>query len=352
MITIVGGLPEPVGGVTTFIMRLAFALGVCSRTEVEILDLYPKKKKVAAPPRVRHLVGPSFRPLKYLWLARNVRGKETVHFNFSTPRSLPLLLLMPKGNSRWILTLHHGNLAAYDSALTRLLWPLLIRRLDQIVGLSQLQCRYYIGHDVPADKLLLGGSYVKPSSPTDDPTDDIFATIEQLRSLYRTIVFASGYPTNAYRHRELIDTFARVAKDRSVCLILCLYGPDREGILDTIRTEARAASPHIYLTGQLDEGSFNYLLKNSDIYVRANSVDSCGIAMVDAISYGVRVIASDVCKRPKAATLFRTGNYSDLEAKLIRSLEGRPSQATPVADVDDALGFYDELYRERPRLSA
>ncbi len=352
MITIVGGLPEPIGGVTTFIMRLAFALGVCSRTEVEILDLYPKTKKVAAPPRVRHLICPRSRLLKYVWLTKHVYGKETVHFNFSTPRALPLLLLMPKRRSRWILTLHHGNLAACDSLLTRLLWLLLVRRLDQIVGLSQLQCRYYIGHNVPADILLLGGSYVKPSGPTDDPTDEIIATVEYLRSSYQQIVFASGYPTNAYSHRELIDTFGRVARDRNVCLLLCLYGPDGDGILNTICAEARAASSHIHLIGQLDEGSFNYVLKNSDVYVRANSVDSCGIAMVDAISYGVRVIASDVCKRPKAATLFETGNYKDLETKLVHSLGNRSRRTAGVADVDDALGFYDELYRGRPKLSA
>jgi len=352
MITIVGGLPEPIGGVTTFILRLAFALGVCSRTEVEILDLYPKTKKVAAPPRVRHLVCPNSRLLKYLWLAWNVFGKETVHFNFSTPRALPLLLLMPKRRSRWILTLHHGNLAAYDSALTRVLWPLLIRRLDQVVALSQLQCRYYVGHNVPAGKLLLGGSYVKPTSPTTEPTNDVIAMVENLRLSYRKIVFASGYPTNAYSHRELIETFRHVAKDRSVCLMLCLYGPDCDGIRDTICAEARAASADIHLIGQLDEGSFNYVLKNSDVYVRANSIDSCGIALIDAISYGVRVIASDVCKRPKAATLFQTGNYRDLETKMIHSLENRAGRPVHAADVGDAVGFYDALYRDRPKLSA
>ena len=352
MITIVGGLPEPIGGVTTFIMRLAFALGVCSRTDVEILDLYPKTKKVAVPPRVRHLIGPSMRLLKYLWLARNVYGKETVHFNFSTPRALPLLLLIPKGDSRWILTLHHGNLSTYDSPFTRFLWSLLARRLDQIVALSQLQCRYYIGHNVPTDKVLLGGSYVKPSSSLDAPTDEIIATVEYLRSSYQQIVFASGYPTHAYNHRELINAFDRVARGRNVCLVLCLYGPDGDGILSTIRAEAKLASAHIHLIGQLDEGSFNYLLKNSDVYVRANSIDSCGIAMVDAISFGIRVVASDVCKRPKAATLFKTGNYKDLEAKLIQSLGERSGPTAPVGEIDDALGFYDEIYRDRPRLSA
>lgn len=352
MITIVGGLPEPIGGVTTFVMRLALHLASQAGRAVEVLDLYPRERKIPVPVELRHTVAPSGRILKLVWLVRNLLGKSTVHFNFSTPTSLYLFLILPKWRSRWILTLHHGHLADYDSSLLRFLWPLLARRFDHIVALSTLQHRYYLERGIPADRLLSSGSYIRPHASPATPAEDVVNTLRELRAAYQTIVFASGSPTRAYRHRELIAAFNRAAAGRSACLLLCIYGEDSENLSKTIRQDACHATAKVHLVGALDEVSFNYLLQHCDIYVRANSVDSCGIALFDAMSFGVRVLASDVCRRPIGATLFQTGNYAELEEKLTAMLSIADDEQRQHSCVDDDLDFYKVLYHDTPRRAA
>jgi hypothetical protein len=87
-----------------------------------------------------------------------------------------------------------------------------------------------------------------------------------------------------------------------------------------------------------------------DIYVRMNTVDSMGIAVCDALHLGVRVIASDVCDRPKGTVLFSNGDKLEFFNTLNRELDGvAQGTATPQCDLSefDATDTLLKIYGKR-----
>jgi len=92
-ITIIGGFPKPIGGVTTFVSRLA-ARNVVS----EVIDLYPSRQKYL-PTSYRgktHFVRGPLMFLFYYWGRLFHWSGRLLHFNFSRSWSILIFLLLPK----------------------------------------------------------------------------------------------------------------------------------------------------------------------------------------------------------------------------------------------------------------
>jgi len=91
------------------------------------------------------------------------------------------------------------------------------------------------------------------------------------------------------------------------------------------------------------------LWKATDLYVRATSTDGDSLAVREALSVGVPVVASDCALRPEGVELFRNRDGSSLEQAIRRTLS-RKSQcpnrgvAGPIADYfDPVCQLYDRL---------
>ena len=115
-VVLVGGVPAPAGGVTTFLRRLM----IRDAARIALLvDLYPGEKESLGPAldeRIRQLGS----PLRlFPWLARHGRAHrdKAFFFNFSTVKAIAPFALTPKPRgSHWQLMLHHGTLTAPGGA--------------------------------------------------------------------------------------------------------------------------------------------------------------------------------------------------------------------------------------------
>lgn len=288
-VAVVGGIPDPIGGVTTFIRRVI----IRERAVRWLFDLYPSASK-RLPVEYGGEYYCSRRKLLTilrLWFFCLSGRADVIHFNFSTPRSLILLLLLPKRGTRWALTLHHGDLG--DEVKPWVKW-VLSSRVDFILALNERHSNWYSGV-VSIDKIIQSSSYVPPQQPK--PSIEVSTMVSDLKSKFKNIFVCSGFPARIYNHLLAIELM-REHKDS--VLVCCLYG------CGPLRNEIKKSAGLVgnaIVVESLNEDDFNYLLSRSDLYLRLNTEDSFGIAVADAVNFGVKVVATKVCKRYPGAVL-------------------------------------------------
>jgi len=298
-VLVVGGLPEPIGGVTSFIYRLADNNKVTT-----IADLYPSKKKVTPlnfEGQVFYYKGLLSFLCSLIFSSKISEGITDIHFNFSKTRSL-IIFLIPflKKSLRFHLTLHHGSLKrSYPEFMFRYIFS----KIDVIYSLSESQHSFYKIY-VLADyeKLKMSTSYVPVPPPSlnlrikeiDDFIDD------------KKFSIISGYCSRIYNHDWVVRLFNEVELNQK--LVIFLYGFIDEKYLELIQALSEN-NARINFFFNVPQDIFGFYLSKASFYLRPNSTDSFGIAVADAVNYGVTVLASDVCKRYSGTFLFKPLSY-------------------------------------------
>ena len=303
---LVGGFPKPIGGVTTFVRRLAAS----DKRIDEVVDIYFDKDKeipLNYLGRYKRLNNKLFGFL-YLFFRMVVWRNKYIHFNFSNMNSLVFFLFLPKLSTKWILMLHHGVL---ESCIPAYIVRYLLRRFDYIYCMNNQQFNAYRMHGIVTSKLVKASSYIKPTICS--PDIKFQQEIDSYFSSKPTFI-ASGYPTLIYN----FDWCVRFIKDRKEYqLALFIYGEGSE----KIRFEEQLKQyENIRVYWDQREDNFNYALMNSFYYIRPNARDSFGIAVADAVNFNVKVLASDVCPRFQGAGTFKITTYDSFESDLVASL--------------------------------
>lgn len=298
-VLVVGGLPEPIGGVTSFIYRLAD-----NNMVGKVADLYPSKSKVVPPNfegQVFYYNGLLSLLFSLMFSSKLLDGITDIHFNFSRTRSL-VFFLVPflKRNLRFHLTLHHGML---DKVYPSWFLKHVLSKIDVIYSLSESQHLFYRHYILADDKRLkVSTSYVSMSMPSSDfRVKEIDEFVDE-----DDFSIVSGNCSKIYNHDWVVRLFNEVEFDQK--LVVFLYGFIDEGYFDLLQRLSRDNARIRFFTN-VPQGSFNFYLSNANFYIRPNSIDSFGIVVADAVNYGVTVLASDVCKRYPGSYLFKPLNY-------------------------------------------
>lgn len=312
---IVGGLPKPIGGVTTFLRRLLY----WERENIDIfLDFYKGKKEALPEACSKKVINLGSRNKMLYWLFRhsNRTGNRRVLFNFSTTRSLVGLafLLKPK-NAEWGLILHHGKLRV-DRFWMSIISKIALRKMDCVYALSSQQEEFFISMGVPSSIIKREVTYYEPL-PQEDERDAV-REIDELRTRFREIFVMSGYPTDIYNYQIAIDLFKNGMRPNAL-LVIFIYG---EGSEREALQHLSANSECVKLYEDMSENFFNTFLKTSDCLLRLNEVDSFGIGVADAINLGVKVIATDVCNRYLGSYLLNLDNLRKNPDTLFDLIDG------------------------------
>lgn len=279
---IIGGIPNPIGGVTTFLSRLIKAY---SQYVVMLLDLYPSEDKKIPKNFSGHykLAKNKIVAIFLVFLAQLKYRNKDFFFNFSSGNSLVFFIFLPKINNEWSLMLHHGHLS---SKLPRFIIKNILMRFDRIYALNQRQEEFYRGFKSDLN-IIQETSYV-PATLVDIEKVEKEVLLDKINQGYKILV-GSGFPRPLYQHHLLIDL---VSRNENLFLFLFLYG---EGELKDELLKLN--HPRIVVFLDKDEDIFNFYLSKSNLYLRPTLEDSFGIACADAVEFGIPVIASNVCKR-------------------------------------------------------
>lgn len=279
---IIGGIPNPIGGVTTFLSRLIKAY---SQYVVMLLDLYPSEDKKIPKNFSGHykLAKNKIVAIFLVFLAQLKYRNKDFFFNFSSGNSLVFFIFLPKINNEWSLMLHHGHLS---SKLPRFIIKIILMRFDRIYALNQRQEEFYRGFKSDLN-IIQETSYV-PATLEEIENVEKEVLLDKINQGYKILV-GSGFPRPLYQHHLLIDL---VSRNENLFLFLFLYG---EGELKDELLNLN--HPRIVVFLDKDEDIFNFYLSKSSLYLRPTLEDSFGIACADAVEFGIPVIASNVCKR-------------------------------------------------------
>lgn len=315
-----GGLPRPVGGVTGFIHRLA------SNNMVGILvDLYPTGKKIIPSEfKGKFVQLHGFFSFFIFYNTSSIFSGKKIFFNFSTTKSLFLILMLRKRSNLFFLTLHHGELQA--GVFSRFIFRALSKKLDRVYAITPYQKIFFESIGVDESRIVLKSTYLPPalescpgkiSSPKNFPHR-------------KTIFIASGYPSSLYNHDWCIRS---VGGKNNAFLFLYLYG---EG--DKKKEYSNMELPdNVVIKWDYSSSEFINALSLADYYLRPTSKDSFGIAVADAICVGAISVASNVCKRYPGTVIFNNGNYREFESIIRSALSG--DDVRKIYNVEDTVDF-------------
>ncbi|MEM8946008.1 MAG: glycosyltransferase [Planctomycetota bacterium] len=328
---------KEVGGVTTF------TYGVANENKDildSVVDFYPAQHKIVPKGVAAKFITGSL-PVRILRLLLfHLKANTLFHHNYSTVRGLLPLLIFPQlWGTKWMLTLHNGDLQeAYDELgiLRRAIVRRVLKRFDVVGSISEKQDEFYSRFSIRERYRV--SPFVKAAykeAVSSEADDDGLTTF-----------LIAGFPTHIYRHLETIDVFRELWQSgRRFKLTVCLYGYDTDGIENQIR-EAVGCCPFATLQSHLDATEFQEVLKKSDVYVRMNAVDSYGLIVAEAITLGVTAIATDVCARYPGTLLIGKDDFALLRHAIVSILHQEDvREVLSVAMDDQAPVSFRSLYK-------
>jgi glycosyltransferase involved in cell wall biosynthesis len=318
-IHLIGGIPEPMGGVTWHVHELATRLHERG-WDVDVVDLRP------AEPKVEHAY--PLHPLSWRLVAQARRGLVHVHVSNPTSPARALVLstiALLHGRRRCIITVHSGAAPASTRRAARTSRWLLARCIRTWIALSTPLERHF-RDDLRVGAVERAGSHV--GSP-DGPTTERSGRPQPFR------IVTSGYLTPLYQLDEVIAAVVALRPTHpDISLEIVHYG-EPEPAYESLVVDL-CAEHGVTLTTGLDHHAFLDLLASAALYVRHTRSDSFGVAVAEALAVGTVVLATSVCDRSDGAIVYDPNGAEDL--------------ASRIADVH---GHYDahlaDLARERSR---
>jgi glycosyltransferase involved in cell wall biosynthesis len=319
--TIVGGLPEPSGGVTIFngdLVELIVARG----HSVVVYDQNPGKKQSRFDKIELRVWSGQTKWMFHLWVLFTIVSTNADRYILHTSKISGLLrLLIPLILKKHCSVFFHNGNIINESGFyfAKVLFRWLINLVDKsyVMSASQYDQLRSLGYSV--GKIEKIKPVIKPSVARDR---NIIPLVD------RPLVFmACGHEERCYRY-EFIIKFAQGIPDS--CVQLYLYGTKTDpAYLTELQLLDVNKCLNIYRNKSREE--FITALGMARLFARPNNVDSFGVSVLDALQAGTPVVASDICERPTGAFIFETDNY----AAFVNSARNALAQLVAPHPVDD-----------------
>lgn len=166
--------------------------------------------------------------------------------------------------------------------------------------------------------------------------------LEHFLSQY-TAVFSYVRIRPGFYLNTLIEGFALVARERpEVGLVLCGVSGDIDATLMaemTDRIGAHKLESRVCVVEDLDHDQFLLALKRSALYLRTPTTDGVASSVLEAISLGVPVVASQNGTRPEGTITYAADSASEMASRVGTVLAHRESivASLPTPTVRDTL---------------
>jgi glycosyltransferase involved in cell wall biosynthesis len=350
----VGPYPPPYGGVSVHIRRLHLrlaALGIPSWIYCQSLP---------TPAADEHVVPVS----KFAWhrwiLEHSWRCRASiVHFHDGWcwgPAALAMLLC----GKQVVMTMHNqevgGVLWRWASPLQRRASRHLLRHPRVWwVAVSQEVRRQLIVLGVPPARILVAAAYIPPRADENAPglpayVREFLGAHSPVLSTYawRLTIDEQGVDLYGFDHclemiRSLKADFPRIGLAVSLPQVFDVdYFRDLQARMAAYGIEDNV----LFITEPLDD--IYPLWQASDVFVRATSTDGASVALREALSLHVPVVASDATLRPDGVVLFETRNLEAMTDAVREVLTHHAAhvQALQSISIDDNFPLLLKLYRD------
>ncbi|HYC21788.1 MAG TPA: glycosyltransferase [Candidatus Bathyarchaeia archaeon] len=329
-ITLIGGYPPPYGGNSAHLERLADRL-LLDGHALAVIDPYSAMIAVASAGRRLAVAPPPHGRLRgWLRLVGAMRGHapgSVVHVHMSAGgrfyRVAPVLLGATRGAVKRILTVHSGSFERELEALdgwNRRLALAALGAFDDVICVNPRQRELL--RPLVRSRLHVIPAYLPVSRAAGRELPD---PLRRLREAVDLLVVTSGYGTAIYDYATVVRA-VELAQSRlraRLGLVVATYATwNADSWTRTVASLERTSVPAIATT-DLDPEQFLLLLAQARIYVRATLTDGDAVAIREAASLGVQVLASDAVARPPGSALFATRSADELALLIVRAAEDR-----------------------------
>ena len=311
-ILLIGPVPPPHGGISVHVLAAARRLQ-SEGAEAVVLD----------PSRYARRSG----FLRDLWRQAPGAGAMHLHTNGHNPKSWLLALL--SAIAAWrvagprTLTLHSGMAPGFlrVSAGHRWLARCACRLYDRIDCVNPAIRRSIVALGVPPAK-----TAIAPAHSVDAWRNvALEASLDGWMGAHRPLLSATLFFRPEYGFNVLLDAVARLGQEwPSLGCVVMGSGEQKEEALRQIRLAN--LEDRIKLMGDVEHDLCMTLIARSDIFARPTFEDGDSISVREALSLGVRVVASRAGARPQGVVLFEPGDAgglaSAIEAVLAESFCG------------------------------
>jgi glycosyltransferase involved in cell wall biosynthesis len=346
----VGAYPPPYGGVTVHLMRLHDALRQRG-LDSTIIDLSPTPKDVPG------VLCMSWREATSYLL--DTLPRSVVHFHNFAPAHAGVYRRAARRHVT-VLSLHNERFGDDLGALGLIRRRIALARLRRVhcIVVDSEHCRQ-IAADLwgPRARLRVIPEFIPPASI---PALEHPAILE-LRSRCRFLLASNAWRLEFHRGQDLygldllIELLRRLVHERGLDagLVFLHPGSAETPYLSTLLDRARQANLGqrcLVVTEPLAESSS--LWRIADVVVRSTNTDGNSLTVLEALSVGVPVVASDCVERPPGTVLFRTRDVDDLTDRVVDVLSDLPAHATrarrsPAPGSAEAfVSLYLDLHRE------
>ena len=330
-VLLIGDYPPPAGGVAIHVQQLAHSLEQ-SGEEVSVLNIG---------------VGSTVRtPLKFgRALIHQIRPRTVCHLHISGNNLKAWMVAIALGaigrllGARLVVTVHSGLFPKFIDASPRhrILVRLALLGMDRVIAVSEAVGQGLNQARLPAHKLRVVPAFlVDQVKPAPGPNAFI-----ETRPRFSTLISMAHHPSPIYGQVILLNALA-ILRGKNPGWGLVAFGPGSQGAVFRQQVESRNLTEAVVGLGELSHAETLGVIAGSDVFVRPTLADGDSISVREALTLGVRCVASDVASRPEGTVLFKSENSNDLASGLERAMQTVP-QHFPMPDVASILL---KIYRE------
>lgn len=299
----IGGYPPPWGGILVHIKRL---YQYCKKNDIEcsVLDTLSFRKKQYDNPNVINLSN----AIKFIKLKSKV---DLIHIHVSAFGYSFIILLLIRffAKKKIILTIHSGRFTKEFTAMSKLkkiLISKIINRVDGIITVNNLQKNTLIENFNHVNKIIeVIPAFIFPKA-NNIGIKKIYENFIN-KSEKNNILITSGYLFEYYGYEMILDY---LEKNKQIIGTFIFYASSDKSYREKIMVRIKEMDNVIYFE-DLQPDEFNWLLKNSTIYVRNTDRDGDCVAIRESAYWKTKIIASNAVARPKGTVLFTYNNYQE-----------------------------------------
>lgn len=154
---------------------------------------------------------------------------------------------------------------------------------------------------------------------------------------------------DVYGINETLRLYAelKIKLNQRIGLIFCLAEENNLQEIAKLKQKANDLKIDKYIYWQIGPiQNMGALWDAVDIYIRPTSTDGDSVAIREALNAGVRVVASDVCKRPEKVLVYKFKNGKDFLEKTLYALENGKEEIKPdFSNYYKLKGIYTKLLK-------
>ena len=354
-VALVGPYPPPYGGVSVHIKRLQSRLaatGIRCRVYCQLS---------ASPGREEHVIHTAIKFSWHAWIPEFAWrcNASIVHFHdgwYWAPAAWVMLLR----GKKVVMTIHDQEAGTVGwracSWLERRVSGWLFRHPRVWwVAVSPVVKRQLTEKGVPPERITVAPAYLPARDDVDASSlpayvRDFLSAHSPVLSTYAWRLTIDGQGIDMYGFDQCIEMIGALKPEfPGIGLAISLPLAEDIGYFRDLKARIAAAGLEdnvLFIAEPLEE--VHLLWKASDVFLRATNTDGDAVAVREALSQHVPVVASDASLRPGGTVLFETRNLQAMTRAVREVLDHHEThvQALETVSIDDNFLPILELYRE------